>query len=194
MSKYVSINLKTFSSGAPEYKCLKVSVMFFVNLCAKTSLSAPNWCLDCRTIESITYNPDTLNSGRHCKKINQQHAPGKKWTTGKPLLLTLFYNSCLQMFSQTFSNTKSASGTNWKYTAWKCRLNLLHLTCSNSGPLNTKNAAWIMSIVPMTARFQALKELNDSQQVYQYNSNICNLIQVTVTKVKKMFCIPLTFH
>lgn len=46
----------------------------------------------------------------------------------------------------------------------------------------------------MTARFQALKELNDSQQVYQYNSNICNLIQVSVTKVKKMFCIPLTFH
>ena len=37
--------------------------MFFANLGAKTSLSGPNWCLDWRTIESITYNPGILYSG-----------------------------------------------------------------------------------------------------------------------------------
>lgn len=41
--------------------------MFLENLGPKTSLSVPNWWRDCRTIESITYNPGTLYSGLHCK-------------------------------------------------------------------------------------------------------------------------------
>lgn len=41
--------------------------MFLENLGPKTSLSVPNWWRDCRTIESITYNPGTLYSGLHYK-------------------------------------------------------------------------------------------------------------------------------
>lgn len=55
----------TLSSGGHLNRLMKVCCMFFANLGAKTSLSVPNWCLDCRTIESITYNPGTLYSGLH---------------------------------------------------------------------------------------------------------------------------------
>lgn len=39
--------------------------MFLVNLGPNTSLSAPNWCRDCLTMESTTYSPGTLYSGLH---------------------------------------------------------------------------------------------------------------------------------
>jgi hypothetical protein len=44
----------TLSSGGHLKRFMKVVCMFFANRGAKTSFSAPNWCLDCRTIESIT--------------------------------------------------------------------------------------------------------------------------------------------
>ena len=55
----------TFSSGGHLKRCWNVETMFLVNLGAKTSFSDPNWCRDCRIIESITYKPGTLYSGRH---------------------------------------------------------------------------------------------------------------------------------
>lgn len=55
----------TLSSGGHLYKLRKVCCIFLANLGANTSLSEPNWCLDCRTIESITYKPGTLYSGLH---------------------------------------------------------------------------------------------------------------------------------
>lgn len=66
-----SFNLKiinyTLSSDGQRYKYWNVAVMFLENLGPKTSLSVPNWWRDCRTIESITYNPGTLYSGLHYK-------------------------------------------------------------------------------------------------------------------------------
>jgi len=62
----------TFSFGAPSNRCWNVVWIFLANRWAKTSLSTPNWCRDWRTIESITYNPDTLYSGRHCVSTNRQ--------------------------------------------------------------------------------------------------------------------------
>lgn len=55
----------TLSSIGQRQRFSKVPVMFLVNRGPKTSLSAPNWCLDCRTMESTTYKPATLYSGLH---------------------------------------------------------------------------------------------------------------------------------
>lgn len=60
----------TLSSDGQRYKYWNVAVMFLENLGPKTSLSVPNWWRDCRTIESITYNPGTLYSGLHYKDKN----------------------------------------------------------------------------------------------------------------------------
>ena len=46
----------------------KVFAKFLANLGPNTSFSVPNWCLDCRTIESTTYNPGTLYSVLHCRE------------------------------------------------------------------------------------------------------------------------------
>lgn len=55
----------TLSSTGQRQRFSKVPVMFLVNLGPNTSLSDPNWCLDCLTIESTTYRPATLYSGLH---------------------------------------------------------------------------------------------------------------------------------
>lgn len=53
-------------SSCGHFKRLrKVVCIFFANRGANTSFSIPNWCRDCLTIESITYNPGTLYSGLH---------------------------------------------------------------------------------------------------------------------------------
>lgn len=66
----VKIISYTLSSDGQRYKYWNVAVMFLENLGPKTSLSVPNWWRDCRTIESITYNPGTLYSGLHYKGKN----------------------------------------------------------------------------------------------------------------------------
>ena len=53
LSSQIEVEL-TLSSGGHLKRFMKVFCMFFANRGAKTSFSAPNWCLDCRTIESIT--------------------------------------------------------------------------------------------------------------------------------------------
>lgn len=58
----------TLSSTGQRQRFSKVPVMFLVNLGPNTSLSAPNWCLDCLTMESTTYRPATLYSGLHWRK------------------------------------------------------------------------------------------------------------------------------
>lgn len=60
---------RTLSSSAHANKCVKVCLRLRANLGANTSLSFPNWCLDCLTIESITYKPGILYSGLHYKNI-----------------------------------------------------------------------------------------------------------------------------
>lgn len=55
----------TLFSGGHLKRFAKVCCMFLANRGANTSLSCPNWCRDCRTIESITYKPGTLYSGLH---------------------------------------------------------------------------------------------------------------------------------
>lgn len=56
---------QTLSSGGHLKSCINVFWRFLANRGAKTSLSVPNWCRDCLTIESITYRPGTLYSGLH---------------------------------------------------------------------------------------------------------------------------------
>lgn len=60
-----NVCIHTLSSGGHWNKCENVALMFFANLGAKTSFSAPNWCLDCLTMLSITYSPGTLYSDLH---------------------------------------------------------------------------------------------------------------------------------
>jgi len=59
----------TLSSSGHANKCVKVNLRLRANLGANTSLSFPNWCRDCLTIESITYRPGILYSGLHYKNI-----------------------------------------------------------------------------------------------------------------------------
>lgn len=59
----------TLSSGGHLKRLMNVLCKFLANLGANTSFSGPNWCLDCLTIESMTYKPGTLYSGLHCKNI-----------------------------------------------------------------------------------------------------------------------------
>lgn len=58
----------TLSSTGQRQRFSKVPVMFLVNLGPNTSLSDPNWCLDCLTMESTTYRPATLYSGLHWRE------------------------------------------------------------------------------------------------------------------------------
>lgn len=70
----------TLSSDGHRYKYWNVAVIFFENLGPKTSLSVPNWCRDCRTMESMTYKPGTLYSGLHCEQHTQiLHQAGAPW-------------------------------------------------------------------------------------------------------------------
>lgn len=68
--------------------------MFLENLGPKTSLSVPNWCRDCRTIESITYNPGTLYSGLHYKDKDVKSIQEKQNHNLTPINLT-FMKLCL---------------------------------------------------------------------------------------------------
>jgi len=72
----------TLSSGGHWKRYKKVNFIFFAKRGANTSFSAPNWCLDCLTIESITYKPGTLYSGLHCNKtkISLKHNICLKYT------------------------------------------------------------------------------------------------------------------
>lgn len=62
--------------------------MFLENLGPKTSLSVPNWWRDCRTIESITYNPGTLYSGLHYKDKDVKSTQEKQNQNLTPINLT----------------------------------------------------------------------------------------------------------
>lgn len=73
--------------------------MFLENLGPKTSLSVPNWWRDCRTIESITYNPGTLYSGLHYKRESCKDNARKAKSKHENLLTLLscnFYSKLLQ--------------------------------------------------------------------------------------------------
>ena len=60
--------LLTLSSDEHLHRYWKVLTMFLLKRGANGSFSEPNWWHDCRTTESITYNPGTLYSGRHWKQ------------------------------------------------------------------------------------------------------------------------------
>lgn len=69
--------------------------MFLENLGPKTSLSVPNWWRDCRTIESITYNPGTLYSGLHCEGKDVKSVPESNLT---PIGLTWWNAAYWRLF------------------------------------------------------------------------------------------------
>lgn len=66
------LSVLTLSSTGQRQRFSKVPAMFLVNLGPNTSLSGPNWCLDCLTMESTTYRPATLYSGLHWKEQSKK--------------------------------------------------------------------------------------------------------------------------
>lgn len=116
-----SFNLKinyidyTLSSDGHRYKYWNVAVMFLENLGPKTSLSVPNWWRDCRTIESITYNPGTLYSGLHYKdkdvksiqesNLTHIYLPSMKLYTSESFYEKLL--AWLAVFTASLSNAQS---------------------------------------------------------------------------------------
>lgn len=85
----------TLSSDGQRYKCWKVPMMFLLKRGANTSLSWPNWCRDCLTMESMTYSPGTLYSGLHWQhKVCCLGFSEGLYYTGSKMLLYTFQGHC----------------------------------------------------------------------------------------------------
>lgn len=99
--KFNTLMILLLSSIGHLNRWWNVMAMFLQNLGPKTSFSTPNWCLDCRTIESITYKPGTLYSGRHCNKHFVQYTINKWLSTLKLFRKRQGYLLSAQTFLQT---------------------------------------------------------------------------------------------